>query len=1761
MATPRPPKDDTDDTAPPAAIWKTEGHPWVDTKLQVATSWGVPLSYSTAVAQSLTGNMVAFGPVDEKSRKPALGRVVFDPPPQMPSLVGCMACTASLAVDLTGIQIQELQTQQQPPPSSTTTTVATVTANANDSTTKEGDGNTNTTIATTTTTIVRQPTITLRLAAEMPNATLLQNVQERYRIRLEHYLKESILPPLVALAALEEATLQLVQQRIAEEDAVEAARASRRGNSTGNSKSLTGTSHPPLYYSKHPTSYMMVPSVFEAATTNNVSNSNNNNNGSGDPTKEYLSSTPSSWLNRIKVGCQQAYHEYLTQQQQEQQLLQLYTSQMAAYNNAVNNNSNSISNNNEHGAGAGGVGRSSSRLSKLASEQWDQKKALLEQTQRQRTTRSAVATANEGSAWNKGVEAYLKGRRIATFLETQWELEQQNEPQNKDNESEDEEEEEGGEEVVALDDEDEDDMDLFNPHLQPAYGDVLKLLRKIRMEDIQESIPYWCQEAHSRSIQKRNKKKQEENDEEEEEEEMDNVLEIPILPLDTMILGIPEASDKEENEAPVETTADTATDAAVAMDVESTVKTETVRTTIQENKAPTATASMEDNGPVESESTPPAVVEIPAVKSEESNGTAAKTKTKTLFVASESPLATTNDSKADTSISDRKVQAVAEEEEEIPVESVVIQWDVPSAIEKAPPKSQVYKYLQSQDHTTFGRYKFALRRKDEELERLQQVVAAKEPDEEQIQRELEEQSRRKDAERAFQKEKAYNKWRFEGIHGGYTVWPKWQHAVEEWQAEHNVEQAATSAAIQHTTDGVPAVPAAAAQEDADRRKALELAEKEKEEEAAAAAGSRRATRRKAASSSGTVFYGQSSQLTAKQLVELILRLCSEKKAPTIFQLQSIVAEDGTQDPVRRLRTALGKLVWRRNQLARLAPSTAWTDQLLCDTLKKKPLLQISAILAEPAAVSDAEAKSAASDDQAAEKESLMRYLQSLHETELHLRKIVLEHLTDIPIPIVATAADERKNSNEGYDSADFEDQSSIAWENAGHSWIGKHIFRPRQMINTNDLSQCEWFTIKSFVSSVMPEGAEEPQPIDGSSVKESPLVDRRMRFRAAPFVEDETNVDFGDDECLVLTEAQVQAGMKAAAMEHVNMDREEEEEAANIVEHPFSGSGVSAKITLYPLNEKTPEAEPLHFTVVGHNSKMGDETTETVHRILMLPDGTNSNPTPDAVWATLDVYDGTEIRCQLEKDPTKNFRIQQSDFHSESQAFAECRNIVAFLERHNKAEAFQEPVDYVALGIPDYPKVVAHPMDVSTLSDKLEQGHYSNIPPKQRAGRSPVARMLNGPFRDDVELIFDNAMLFNPPNDGIHQCAAAVKKAVLRKMDAISTTADLKYKRSGKHLQKQSIYIDEDSDVDMYEYESDNDDDFDYGGARKRKRSKGKERPKSDDNSTRAMEQGIRLQKTLSETLGLRGPFANFRIDNEASTFSLPPQWGCRRKLPTQQNVEEPINGDDSRPQPVATSASKHEEEFSELVELTRTLDEADASGLRRSTRAVATESNVKRGKKTKTPDIEFTILNEFEAEFVESSEELSRNPAPSTRSDVEYICEHLHDSYYADLYKLVSDSLEQSDFDKSKIPIGGNTQAPFGSFANGSFPPYLGRMVPVSLAKYGQFSWEVRAPFQIAALRWVLRGLIKSGHIGEVEPMEQDNMSSGVIMTNHVYYTDSNLQPFEVLDAKELARRRKVNNEEDVSSEDEVELSEYEKMRAERVARNAERLKSLGLA
>mmetsp|Transcript_23862 Transcript_23862/g.36239 ORF Transcript_23862/g.36239 Transcript_23862/m.36239 type:complete len:191 (+) Transcript_23862:3354-3926(+) len=169
---------------------------------------------------------------------------------------------------------------------------------------------------------------------------------------------------------------------------------------------------------------------------------------------------------------------------------------------------------------------------------------------------------------------------------------------------------------------------------------------------------------------------------------------------------------------------------------------------------------------------------------------------------------------------------------------------------------------------------------------------------------------------------------------------------------------------------------------------------------------------------------------------------------------------------------------------------------------------------------------------------------------------------------------------------------------------------------------------------------------------------------------------------------------------------------------------------------------------------------------------------------------------------------------------------------------------------------------------------------------------------------------------------------------------------------------------------------------------------------------------------------------------------------------------------------------------------------------------------------------------------------AQSSRSGVESLFEEVHENYYAKLYQQMGKYLK---FEKQ-----------VGSFSNNSFPPYLGRVVPVSFESCDCF-WEIRSEYVIPALRWVIRGLINSGHLSSLEELSLDApLSSGVIMTSDIYYHDSTLSPFDVL---EIRRKKKDGNDANESSEDEIELSQYEKQRAERVARNAERLKILGLA
>lgn len=942
------------------------------------------------------------------------------------------------------------------------------------------------------------------------------------------------------------------------------------------------------------------------------------------------------------------------------------------------------------------------------------------------------------------------------------------------------------------------------------------------------------------------------------------------------------------------------------------------------------------------------------------------------------------------------------------------------------------------------------------------------------------------AEAEFKQKKAWDTWRHKGIHGGCTIWPSWFDTVAAWRKQAAGASNMNGAAVTDQRDA--SLDADAAMDDA------ALAQQLAQQDSVAEPATRR-TRR--GGETGGVFYGNQSNMTAKQLMELVLRLVSQKGFHTAVGLLSGVSDDSS-DPLRRLRTALGRLVYKRNQLALLNVQSEWSDAPIKEFLSDKPLFRLE------------EGRTTREKQSVTGVVSLCRYLQTLHETELELRRLVLKYWVNVPVTIIATAADERPGSTEAMDAVEYENDSSIEWLSTGHDLLGRRIFRPAELYNTDDRTPCYWYQVKSYAKSVASESEEAAteRPSIGSA-KEPTAVHRRMRFKAVPCSPPNSGYDDSESEqgALLLTEAQVHAGLKASEIEQGRSDD------LGPPENPFAGESGSF-VTLFPV-DGAQKGAPINGTVVGYNTVA--EGGKLQQKILFLPEKGSSRLT--SMWATLDMTGESSIHCTVDGESLR-FMVQQFDYHTDSPAFAECQGIVNYLQRHPKAGPFLEPVDPVKFNIPTYFDVVKNPMDVSTLAKNLEKGKYSNIPPSQTVGRSPIARMLNGPFRRDVELIFDNAMLFNPPDDWIHIYASTIKKAVLKKIEQLSNSAD--EKSLGSARKKRSLYIDYDSD-DVYVYESDKDDDYDEGRRGGRKRKRDAKTVLKEDTAARAVERSFRLQKLINES-GLRGRLADIPVNSDATSFTLPSDWLCCYRDSSQ-----------------ATSVVDVEEgkEFDELVALHRQIEENEASGLRRSTRAH--QDDEPGSSSSKVGDVEFLSVSNELAEDVKP---------PSNRLEIEVIREKMHEEVYAKSFKEHQSLLVKENID------GADPAA--GTFTTDSFPPYLGRVVPAS--DDNDVVWEIRADYVVTALRWVIRGLIRSGHLGEIEPITPESLSSGVVIANNVYYIDDR-EPFEELDSRELIRRKRSGQGGDESSEEEIELSEYERLRAERVKRNEERLKALGLA
>jgi hypothetical protein len=89
------------------------------------------------------------------------------------------------------------------------------------------------------------------------------------------------------------------------------------------------------------------------------------------------------------------------------------------------------------------------------------------------------------------------------------------------------------------------------------------------------------------------------------------------------------------------------------------------------------------------------------------------------------------------------------------------------------------------------------------------------------------------------------------------------------------------------------------------------------------------------------------------------------------------------------------------------------------------------------------------------------------------------------------------------------------------------------------------------------------------------------------------------------------------------------------------------------------------------------------------------------------------------------------------------RPVLTKLMTHPKNQNFfNKPVDPIALGIPEYTEIVSKPMDFGTVRSRLQRGVYET-----------AAQALT-----DVELVFANAICFNPPDSVVHQAAVCLKQ-------------------------------------------------------------------------------------------------------------------------------------------------------------------------------------------------------------------------------------------------------------------------------------------------------------------------------------------------------------------------------------------------------------------
>lgn len=147
--------------------------------------------------------------------------------------------------------------------------------------------------------------------------------------------------------------------------------------------------------------------------------------------------------------------------------------------------------------------------------------------------------------------------------------------------------------------------------------------------------------------------------------------------------------------------------------------------------------------------------------------------------------------------------------------------------------------------------------------------------------------------------------------------------------------------------------------------------------------------------------------------------------------------------------------------------------------------------------------------------------------------------------------------------------------------------------------------------------------------------------------------------------------------------------------------------------------------------------------------------TPDAdMEMDAETSPSSNVQSRLSIAKSKRSKIQRAyENDSSDSAFStsssvalssdlrKCLKLLIQLRNDKVSWPFNQPVDPVALNIPDYFEIIKQPMDFGTIMTQLKAGEYNT----------------SEEFAEDVRLVFTNAFTYNPPGSDIVLMAQALK--------------------------------------------------------------------------------------------------------------------------------------------------------------------------------------------------------------------------------------------------------------------------------------------------------------------------------------------------------------------------------------------------------------------